>query len=449
MLKEQLWSDIRASVSVEGLRRHLHTPLYANAYYLMANTAINSLAGFAFWTVAARFYSEEDIGVASALISAVTLVAALSNLGLGTGLIRYLPSASDEAHAMLDSSLTFLTIASFVVAVGFLAGLPLWSPALTFLYRRPGFLIGFALSAVLVAANGVIAQVFIAHRAARFTLLCSAILSILRIPLPILFVRWGAFGIFIAVGVAMTVSLAIGLFWLLPAVQAGYSPRIRLRVGVLNGLMTYSLINQVSALLFQTSQMILPIVVLNVLGASASGYSYVVWLLGNMLFVISGALATSAFAEGSNEEKALGESVRRAWKLMFLLSVPAVFFLLIAGRMLLLFFGQEYAKNGAGLLAVLALSAIPVGVNNVYMSVKRVTREMGAVLRVSLLIAGGTIGLAYLLMPRYGVVGSGIGWLASQGVVAVYVLGSAFLRRTRRRSGEYAFHSATRPGSNG
>ncbi len=415
-----------------GLRRHLRTPLYANAYYLMANTVVNSLAGFAFWTVAARFYADADVGVASALISAMMLVAALSNLGLGTGLIRYLPGAGESAQGMLDSSLTFLTIASLVVAGIFLAGLPLWSPSLTFLYRRPTFLIGFALSAVLVAVNSVVSQVFVAHRAARLTLLCSAILSVLRIPLPILFVRWEAYGIFVSIGLALAVTLAVAFVWLLPAVQTGYSPRFRLRVGVLNGLMTYSLINQVAVLLFQTSQMILPIIVLNVLGPSASGYSYVVWMLGSVLFMISGSLSTSTFAEGSNAEKTLGESVLKSVKLMFLLTVPAVAFTLVAGRTLLLLFGQGYAENGTGLLAVLALSAIPVGINNVYLAVKRVTREAGVVFRISLLIAVGTIGLGYLLMPRYGIVGSGIGWLASQGAVAAYVIGSAVLKRSRQ-----------------
>jgi O-antigen/teichoic acid export membrane protein len=367
------------------------------------------------------------------MISAMMLVTALSNLGLGTGLIRYLPAAGDSTRAMLDSSLTFLTIASFVAAVIFLAGLPFWSPSLMFLYQRPIFLVGFVLSAVLFAVSNVVSQIFVAYRAARFTLLCSVILSVLRIPLPILFAaRWGAFGVFISLGIAMAGVLAVALVWLLPAVQTGYFPRVRLHVKILDGLIAYSLVNQVAGLLSQASQMILPIIVLNVLGPSASAYSYVVWMLGSVLFMISGALSTSTFAEGANDERALGENVRKSWRLTLLLSVPAILFLLVAGRTLLLLFGREYAENGMGLLTVLALSAIPVGVNNVYIAVKRVTKEMGIVFCISLLVAAGTIWLGCLLMPRYGIIGSGIGWLASQGAVAVYVIGSTVLKRARK-----------------
>ena len=58
--------------SRERLKQKLSVSLYRNAIYLMIGTAINSIFGLAFWVVATRWlYEPEDIGLASAVISAI------------------------------------------------------------------------------------------------------------------------------------------------------------------------------------------------------------------------------------------------------------------------------------------------------------------------------------------------------------------------------------------
>jgi O-antigen/teichoic acid export membrane protein len=432
--------SILSYLSIERLRRHIQTPLYANAYYLMANTAVNSLSGFVFWTVAARFYTADDVGVASAMISAMLLLASLSSLGLGTGLIRFLPGAGEIADRMLDSSLTFLTVTSLVAAIVFLAGLSLWSPALTFIHGEPILMVSFVLFVLLCALSTVINQVFVAHRAAKYMLLCSVVVGIFKVSLPILLAAfYGTFGVFASVGIAVAVSLGVALTWFLPSVQTGYLLRPRISLRILRELVPYSIGNHLAALLARAPQIILPIMVLNVLGARESAYSYVAWMLAGTLFTISGAISTSTFAEGSNEEGFLKDNVRRALSLTALLSLPAVLLMLIVGDKLLLFFGREYAKEGGGLLIILALSAPLVGVNNIYLAIKRVTKEVRIILVLSVLIAGSTLGLGYSLMSRYGIAGTGIGWLAGQVGVAGFVLCSALLQRIRQSRGRALF----------
>jgi len=54
-------------------------------------------SGFFFWIFAARLYAPEDVGLGSALISALIsamgLLCMLSMLGFNIGLIRYIPGA--------------------------------------------------------------------------------------------------------------------------------------------------------------------------------------------------------------------------------------------------------------------------------------------------------------------------------------------------------------------
>ncbi|MDP3727885.1 MAG: hypothetical protein Q8R18_00380, partial [bacterium] len=49
--------------------------LYRNSFYLIFNSILMALFGFVFWTLAAKQFSSEDVGLATAVISAVSLVA--------------------------------------------------------------------------------------------------------------------------------------------------------------------------------------------------------------------------------------------------------------------------------------------------------------------------------------------------------------------------------------
>jgi len=73
----------------EELKKHLSDPLFKNAYFLMFSSLTSAGSGFFFWLIAARFYSTTDIGLASAMISAMGLISMLSLLGIakGTGII--------------------------------------------------------------------------------------------------------------------------------------------------------------------------------------------------------------------------------------------------------------------------------------------------------------------------------------------------------------------------
>jgi len=76
------------------LKKHLSDPLFKNAYFLMFSSLTPAGSSFFFWLIAARFYSTADIGLASAIISAMGLISMLSLLGFGISLVRFLPECS-------------------------------------------------------------------------------------------------------------------------------------------------------------------------------------------------------------------------------------------------------------------------------------------------------------------------------------------------------------------
>jgi hypothetical protein len=79
--------------SREKLKQFVAIPLYSNAFYLMLNTGVMAVFGFFFWIVVARFYTEAEVGLGSAIISAMSLISIMGLVGLNISLVRFLPHA--------------------------------------------------------------------------------------------------------------------------------------------------------------------------------------------------------------------------------------------------------------------------------------------------------------------------------------------------------------------
>ena len=158
---------------------------------------------------------------------------------------------------------------------------------------------------------------------------------------------------------------------------------------------------------------------MGLLGAEPNAYFYIGWTVGNVLYVTSMNISLALFAEGSTDEAKLGRDVKRSLILLVAIIVPAVLVLLVFPDKILVLFGQDYADSAARLIQVLAIAALPLIFNHVYFTFKRVRMGMGEVIVLNAVITAVTFGLAYWLLPRLGIVGAGVAYLAGQAVVAL------------------------------
>jgi Membrane protein involved in the export of O-antigen and teichoic acid len=408
--------------SRQRLKRVITTPLYGNAFYLMLNTVIMALCGFFFWMVVARFYTEAEVGFSSAIISGISLLATISLLGLNTSLIRFLPQA-DKPQKLINSCYTLSGIVSLVVTGTFVVGLGFWSPALAFIQQNAIFTAAFIVFALLWTLSSLVDSTFIAKRKASFVLSKNTIYSVLKIPLPILFVLFfRTFGIVASWGIAIGVALAVSLFLFLPKVQNPYKPVPTLKLRLLKDMWQYSGGNYLANLLASSPSLILPLMVVNLLGAEQNAYFYIAWAIATLLFAIPGAVSQSLFAEGSHFEDKLRENVVKSLKFSFLLLVPATIILILVGKWLLLAFGQSYSANALRLLWILSLSSLPLAINHLYTSILRVKSRLKELMAIRGFIALAVLLASYLIMPATGIMGIGYAWLGAQAVVAIYVV---------------------------
>ena len=411
---------------------HIKSPLYRNSFFLMANTVVTAGLGFFFWMVVARFYTEAEVGWGAAIISAISLLAMLSVPGFGAALIRFLPKA-EKPQDMINSCLTISGAIAVVLSVVFVAGLDIWSPALAFIKKNIIFAAGFVSFVLAQALTGTIGSVFIARRRADFNLYKSAVFSLLKIPLPILLVIFfRVFGIAASWGIASAVALVVALIFFVPRVQPHYKPVPSLNLSVIGGMWRYSFGSYVARLFNSAPGLVLPLMVVNLLGAEQNAYFYVAWTIAALLFAIPAAVAHSLFAEGVHFEGELWGNVAKSLKFAFLILVPAVILILLLGKWLLLLFGEGYSTSGLLLLRILSLSSLFAGVTSIYTTTLRVEdrmRELGLIYGFITLV---TLLGSYFIMPQAGMTGIGYVWFAIQGVVCLYAI-LAMRRRYRAR----------------
>ncbi|MDP2949601.1 MAG: oligosaccharide flippase family protein [Chloroflexota bacterium] len=400
----------------------LRTPLYTNASYLWVGAVGAALAGFAFWALVARLYDADEVGLGSAALSTLTLLAMLSHLGLGLGLIRFLPESGGRGPRLANAVFTTSAAAAVVSSAVFLVGVPLWTPSLGFLREQPLYSLAFISFVVLTTLSVVQTHAFMAIRKAKYILVQVVLVQLSRLALPALVAGFlGAFGIVASGGIAMALGALVG-FGLLARGLPGYRPAGLIDPGAVLKLLPFSAANYVADVLLLAPGLVLPLLVVSLLGSAEGAYFYMAWFLGYLLTSASAYLALSLFAEGSHDPGALRVLSRNAVVGGLAVATVGGALLLLLGDKLLLAFGRDYAAEGATLLRIVALAALPAAVVNVYLGALRVTKRVRELVIIAGVVAVTTVALSSALLPVMGLTGAGVGHGLGQGLGLAIVL---------------------------
>lgn len=421
----------------ERITSLLKSPLHRNAIYLMGDTVFTAALGFIFWTAAARFYIESDVGLASTMISSMTLLAMASTLGFTVGLIRFLPQARDEEFSkIVNSCLTLSGTLALILAFIFILGLDIWIPKLQFLKADIFSLIPFMIFTLVWTLTTLLNGIFISVRKAEYvfiknSMITSALKLVLLIVLSFLAIGLPYNNIYYSWGIAAIVAVLISLFILMRKTRHAYRLRISVKRNSINHMMRFSTGNYV-AIFFSTAPfLILPLMITNILSTEITAYFYLTWMMASLLFIIPSAVGTSLLSEMSHEERKYEEKIKKASKFIAMLLLPAVIIFLFLGNKFLLVIGPSYSANASTALQIFALSSIPLAVNAVFVTVKNARKEVRYVILVNAAIALSTLILSFLVMKDFGLLGISMSWIVSQSVVAGAVVLSVFLTKIK------------------
>ena len=146
--------------AIVGLARD---PLYRTSFFMAFSSIFNAGCGFFFWIIAARIYTVEQVGLATALISSLGLVLLFSRLGLDFSIIRFFPTG--DKNRIFSTSLIITTLASLLAGLAYILLIDHLAPTLAFL-KEPCYLVAFLLIGAANSVAAITGNAFLADRKA-------------------------------------------------------------------------------------------------------------------------------------------------------------------------------------------------------------------------------------------------------------------------------------------
>ena len=398
--------------------------ILVNAGSLVGTTGVTSSLGFVYWWLAARLFSPEAVGLASATISAMTLLGTFSILGLSTLLIGELPRHRGKEASLISAAL---------IVVGGVGGCLGTIFATVAQYLSPDFqVLGASIENIALFAVGV-------SLTAITLVLDLALIGLLRGDLQLwrntIFAGVKLAALFIAglwlspaTGLSIYATWTIGNVLSLASlagfviVKGGRPGRSYLpQWGLLRKLGPAAIKHHALNLTLQAPVLILPVLVIVLLSATTNAWFYVSWSLSGVANIVTVALTTTLYAVSSAQPALLARKIRLTLSLALVITALANCMLLLGTRQILGLFGHSYAEQAAWSLRILALESFPFIIKSHYIAVSRIQRRVAHATLVTIATGGLELGGAALGAHLGGLTGLSLGWFAAMCVEAVFM----------------------------
>jgi O-antigen/teichoic acid export membrane protein len=393
-------------------------PLYKNSLFEMISIFVLGALGFVFWIIIARLYKAENVGIATTLISLMTLFSSFTIMGLSTTLNRYLPKSVDK-NAFINSSFIIVTLVTIISAIIFFLGLQIFSPQLLFLRSNLFYSLSFTLFAIFCSWNILVDSIFMAFRSADNILIKNCIISILKLLLPFFLIVFGAYGIFVSTAAALAIGVLFSLIILV--LKFKIRPSLAVDISLIRETSVYSFANYIASFVFNAPSLVLPVIILNVLSAKYAAYYYVASMIQNILLTIPLATAGALLTESSYNEIELKRHVRKALAIISVILLPATAIVFFASNILLQFFGKSYVIESSQFLQLYSVSTIFTAPFIIASTIMKVKHQIKLLVVTNILATILTLWLSYAFIGTK-LVGIGWGWTLGQAIVGVFSL---------------------------
>ncbi len=404
---------------------------------LLVNTFATGLLGVAFWAVAARSYAASQVGRASALISAMTLVSAIGQLNLQQGIPRLLPTLARGGRAFVlrcYAAALAATLVASAVAVALLTR-----------SRSSPLLHSSGESALFISA-ALIWTVFtlqdaglVALRASQWVPVENIAFAIAKIVLAIaladvavrngLLLAW-----MIPVGVAVIPVSWLLFRRLLPAHTANFErlngaavePRQR-PARRQRGFLAADYAGQIVNLGATTA---MPLIVALRVGTTSAAYFAASWMMTAIAEQVLGAVTTPLVVEATRRPDSTPLLTRHALRLLAMTLFPALLVAITIAPKALGLLGHDY-EHAAPLLRFICIGLLGRAIVMVRLAHLRLARARVQVITLGCISACGLLVGSLLTLGRFGIVGVGFSYAVTQVGLALWA--SVGIARTLRK----------------
>lgn len=406
--------------------------LLSNAGSMVATAVVTSFLGAAFWWVATHYFTQDSVGLASAAISAMTLIGFMATVGLGTLLMGELPRLETGHRSVINAALVTTGSLGAGLGVAFVLIAPLASSNFDPLRETWAAAVVFAIGVALTALTFVLDQSLIGLLRGGLQLRRNIVFTVVKlvalIPVAAVVADAGSQWIY----GTWTLGIAVSLVVMLRFYRERESDSLRPNFTLLKDMRVHAITHHAVNVALRTPELALPIVVVTFLSASANASFYIAYMITGFMFFVPLSLSTVLYAVGSGESERLASRFRLTVYVSLGFGVFSNLVLLVLGTPLLEIFGASYASEASSTLHVLALDIFPSTILTHFVALRRIERRLATALPIIwggalLQVGGGVIGA--LLGSLVGVA---IGWVAGATIEAM-IMGPEVLRALKAK----------------
>ena len=400
-------------------RRSALSFLVRSAAALFSTSLLTSGLGFLYWAAAARFYDATIVGESATAIAAMSLLAPVAMLGLGTLLIAELPARTERRGELLVAATGLSAAAGAVLALLAALLLPQSFLGLPGIGSEAGATALFVVGVSTQVVGLVFDQALLSTQGAGLQLGRNTVFSVVKlaavIGLALALSSSTSLSVFASWVIGNLVSFVTTVLWVARTQPVRWS-RLLPRRGVLAGRGRTAAAHHALNLALSTPYFAMPIVANVTMTSQQAGYLYATWSVAAFVFVLPIALSTALFASGSKFTEDVVPQFRLSLRYSVLACLAATVVLLLLGQYVLQVFGREYADAGHTALVLLAVAGLGLVVKDHHVALSRLRHRVGPEARLVwaltvLELVGATVGAL-----QGGIEGLATGWLLVVGL---------------------------------
>lgn len=400
-------------------------PMIMNSVTVIGGKVATMGLGFVFWLLAARTFSQAEVGLAAGAVSAMMLCTQLAIFGVGSALITRYPDHIRQPRPLLDNAVTLTSVAALVVAGGALVIASLALRELAIISNSVGFATFFIVACLTGTLGILLDQASIALRRGDQVLLRGLAFGAIAL-ISLAVIAWwtsasSAMSIFFPWVAAGAAACLIGA-WQLHRSLAGYRYRPRMSRETCRDLVAVGLPNWTLTLTERAPGLVLPIVVTEVLSPSDNAAWYAAWMMAWVLFVIPISVGLTLFAEATHRPDELRRAVRLGVGCALAVGVVGGLAMAVLAPHLLSLLGKAYAAAGTEPLRILLLSVVPLAFTQAYFAICRSRGRLGEAIVVGVVSALVAVVAAAIGGGTYGLDGIALAWTVTQTVTGLVSL---------------------------
>lgn len=394
--------------------------LELEALAMTASTGVTAVLGLGYWTIAARGFSMAEVGRASAIISAATVLATLANLSLGGMYERFLPVSGVRTRRHLIGGALISGVLALLLGTGF----ALLGPTERILLE-PWESFAFPVLVVSLAEFALLDQALIGLRRARWAALKNVTHAVVKLGLAAAAAFAATAGGFslVAAWVVPALLLVVGYLpvvwrrWSVGGAQdlpATLPPRAELWsfFGTSFGIMVIGSI----------APLVIPLLVVQHLGAELNAAFTMAWTLYSAVALLLGTVVGPYIAQASTPGAPVRQLTLRFIGILGTLTVLGALFLWLLAPLLLGLLGERYASETESLVQLMALSLLPTFFGMLYAGLSRVVRRLRLAMVLQVTSASLVVGSVAVVIPHYGLAGIGYTYLAVETVLVAILI---------------------------